>query len=204
MNIGQTLLKVKTLRSEIEYIGFEPNSACISYTHQLIKANKFKYCTIFNCALSSSVQFRILEKTLIDDSRASMIAQLRPGYFENQEQILAIDFDTFFIDRIISFVKIDVEGSELEVINGMKNSIMKYQPLIVCEVLDSHHPSVYDFTQSRADKLTKLLLSLNYSIIRIFASKEMQSIISFKKIDAIEIIQWTQKVKILMIICLSF
>lgn len=194
-NTGQTLLKVKTLKPDMKYVGFEPNSACIYYTQKLIKSNKFKHCALYNCALSSSIEFQILGKTLVDDSRASIIKQLRPGYFENQEQILSIDFDTFFIDQNISFIKIDVEGSELEVINGMKNSIIKHQPIIVCEVLDSHHPLVHDYTQKRANDLTRLLQSLKYSMIRIYTDKKTQSIASYSKIDSIDLIQWTQESK---------
>lgn len=192
-NIGQTTIRVKTLRPDIKYIGFEQNSTCISYIKQLIKANNFQNCTIFNCALSSSTKFQVLGKTLKDDLRASIVSLLRPGFFEDEEYVFSINYDSLHHNERISFIKIDVEGAELEVITGMKLSIMKYQPIIVCEVLDSHHPSEYEFAQSRATELTKLILSMEYSMIRLKTSREIHKVISFQKIDTIQINQWTPK-----------
>jgi FkbM family methyltransferase len=192
-NIGQTTIRLKTLRPGMKYIGFEPNSACSSYTLQLIKANNFQNCSVYNCALTSSIQTLVLEKTMLDDLRASVVSPLRPGYFKNKENILAIDYDSIFNNQRISFIKIDVEGAELEVILGMKQSIANYQPLIVCEVLDCHHSSTFDYTQSRATELSRLLSSMNYSIIRFGTTREKHKITFFEKIDNIKIEQWTPK-----------
>lgn len=193
VNIGQTTIRVKTLRPGIRYIGFEPNPACISYTKQLIKANNFQNCRLFNCALSSSIKFQVLGKNLKDDLRASIVSLLRPGFFEDEENVISIDYDSFHINEKISVIKIDVEGAELEVITGMKLSIMKYQPIIVCEVLDSHHPSTFEFAQSRATKLSKLIFSMEYSMIHLKTSREMHKVISYQKTDTIQIKQWTPK-----------
>jgi FkbM family methyltransferase len=193
VNIGQTLLRVKTIKPKIKYIGFEPNSTCSSYSQHLIKINSFSDCTIQNCALFNNTGILILEKTWIDDARASVIFPLRPNYFTDKENVIALDYDTFYLNKIISFVKIDVEGAELDVLLGMKKSLIKYQPIIVCEVLDSHDPSVFDFTQARALQLSEFLKSLNYSIIQLETRKSKYSIISFNKLDSIVIRQWTFK-----------
>lgn len=191
VNLGQTMIRVKTLRPEMKYMGFEPNASCASYTQQLIKINSFRDCTIQNYGLSSAIQNLILEKTLMDDLRGSVVSSLRPGYFKDREHVFAIDYDSFYINLRTSFIKIDVEGAEVEVIMGMKQSIIKYQPLIVCEVLDSHDPSVYDFTQSRANELSSIISSMNFSIIHLVTSRQKHKIISFEKINQIEIKQWT-------------
>lgn len=192
-NIGQTLLKLRSLRPGIKYLGFEPNSSCVQYLWDLIHRNHLNDCTILNCALFSSIKLLNLEKSLTDDLRASVISSLRPGYFKGKETVMAIDYDSFFNNQNISFVKIDAEGSELEVIEGMKQSIQKYQPIIVCEVLDSHNSSAMYFTQSRASELSSLLSLLKYSIIHLETSREKRKIISFEKIDEIKIEQWTPR-----------
>jgi tRNA G46 methylase TrmB len=51
VNVGQTLVKVKALDQDREYIGFEPNPVCVFYVQELIKANKFKNCTLFPVGL---------------------------------------------------------------------------------------------------------------------------------------------------------
>jgi len=191
VNIGQTLLRVKTLYPELEYLGFEPNSTCISYTQQLIKINQFNNCIVQNCALFNSVASLILEKTYIEDSRASLISSLRPNYFEEKENVLALDYQSFYMDKDVSFVKIDVEGAEYEVLQGMKDALVKYKPIITCEVLDCHSSETFDFTQKRATLVSELLKSIDYEIVQLYANKN--SIISYNKIDSILIKQWTHE-----------
>ncbi len=178
---------------DIGYLGFEPNSTCTSYIQKLVKLNHFNKVTIQCCALSNRVQTLELEKTLMDDSRASVITSLRPGYFSEKESVLSLDYDLFWSDLKISFVKIDVEGSELEVLRGMIKSINKYNPVIVCEVLDSHDESVFEFTQTRATQLSDFLHSTNYSIIQLETCKTKHNLVSFKQIDSIVTKQWTPK-----------
>ena len=36
VNIGQTLMKLKSVNPKIEYIGFEPNATCVHYVNKLI------------------------------------------------------------------------------------------------------------------------------------------------------------------------
>ena len=54
VNIGQTLIRVKTAYPAANYLGFEPNSTCTSYAQQLIKTNKFSNCVIQNCRANAS------------------------------------------------------------------------------------------------------------------------------------------------------
>lgn len=190
-NIGQTLIKAKSIRPKLEYIGFEPNSSCVIYLQDLIKTNNFKNCTIINCALFSSVQFLNLEKNLSDDLRASVVSLLRPAYFKEKESVMAINYDSFFLDKKISFVKIDAEGSELEIIEGMKKSIQKYKPIIVCEVLDSHNAKSLNFTQSRATELCRLMQAIDYVIFHLIRDQLHHQILDFKKVNDILIKQWT-------------
>jgi len=191
VNIGQTLIRVKTVFPDINYIGFEPNSTCVAYSQILVKENQFKNCIIQNCALSTSVQNLILRKTFLADSRASIISELRPNYFKNFDHVLALDYESFFIDKKISFVKIDVEGAEYEVLCGMKAALIKYKPIITCEVLDSHSLEQLDFTQERATKVCAFLKSIDYGIIQLNTNEI--GIVGFSKIGSIKITQWTSK-----------
>lgn len=193
VNIGQTILRVKTILPDAPYLGFEPNSTCTSYSQNLIRINNFKNCTVQNCALSEKVQNLILEKTWVDDSRASVVPDLRPGYFVDFEHVLALDYDTFYLDRAIGFIKIDVEGAELEVLKGMQQSIAKYRPIITCEVLDSHSEEAFAFTQARATELSILIKSFNYTIIQLETSKTNHNIVGYTEQETIRLHQWTQR-----------
>jgi FkbM family methyltransferase len=189
VNVGQTLLRLKTIYPEMDYLGFEPNSTCTAYVQKLIKINKFRNCTVQNVALSTEIGILQLEKNNDTDSAASVIHNLRPNYFSTKENVLALDYQSFYLDKAISFIKIDVEGAEYEVLKGMEKAIEKYQPIIICEVLDSYSANVLEFTQERAAKLCKMLKSWNYNIIRL--QTKASDIVNYEKIETIKITQWT-------------
>ena len=189
VNIGQTLIRLKTVLPNYNYIGFEPNSTCVSYTQQLIALNKFRDCIIQNCALSTKVENLILEKTSSTDPRASVVASLRPSFFEVKESVLSLVYQSLYIDIPISFVKIDVEGAELEVLIGMKEALIRFQPLITCEILDSYSEEVLEFTQERASQVSEFLSSIDYCIIQL--QTRDNNIIAFKELKQITVKQWT-------------
>jgi FkbM family methyltransferase len=193
VNKGQTLLRLKTKYSEVKYIGFEPNSTCVSYALKLIKLNNYKSCTIYNVALSSNVENLVLEKNEDEDPRASLISELRPNFFSDKLNVFAIDYQSFFIEEEISFVKIDVEGAEYEVLKGMEKAIVRYRPVIVCEVLDSYSGEVLDFTQKKASRVCKFLESLDYGIIQLQKNSNNGKISNFQKLENIRVKQWTKE-----------
>ncbi len=194
VNVGQTLLRLKTLSPQVKYLGFEPNSTCTSYSNKLININNILglNTVIQNVALSTKVANLILEKDSDTDSRASVISNLRPDYFSRKEYILALDYQSFYLEEEISFVKIDVEGGELEVLSGMEEAIKKYQPIITCEVLDSYSSDVIILTQQRASMLCGLIKSWNYSIIQLKTGIDSSLLKSYQKIETIQIIQWDE------------
>lgn len=191
VNLGQTLIKIKTKYPKIEYLGFEPNSACVFYTNCLIEINNFVNCTIQNYALNNNIQNLTFEKSSIADSRASVVSSLRPDFFIYRQIILGMPYDILYNSKPISFIKIDVEGAELDVLFGMRNAIEKHQPIITCEVLDSHSSIVFDFTQNRATLLSNLLKEMNYAIVNL--ETYQNSIISYRILDSIKLKQWTKE-----------
>lgn len=102
-----------------------------------------------------------------------------------------MDYQSIYLDKTVSFIKIDVEFAEYEVLKGMEKAIEKHQPIITCEVLDSHNLEVLDLTQKRATKLCEMLKSWNYSIIRL--QTEASNIVNYEKIEMIKIIQWSSE-----------
>ena len=56
----------------------------------------------------------------------------------NKIKVKKIKLDDILGDKIISFIKIDVEGHEREVINGSKNIIQKNKPILLVEIEERH------------------------------------------------------------------
>src|SRR5436190_18165923 len=46
VNLGQTLIKLRTTEPVMEYVGFEPNPKCIYYCNTLIEVNSFRNCKL--------------------------------------------------------------------------------------------------------------------------------------------------------------
>lgn len=80
VNLGQTLLKVKSIPPAINYIGFEPNSVCIFYCYELVKIYKLQNATILPVAIfnnNSKVNLNLYNHDS-SDSSASIIDEFRP------------------------------------------------------------------------------------------------------------------------------
>ncbi len=191
VNLGQSMIKVFSQKQSIKYFGFEPNMACCYYTSKLIELNKLHNAEVFHYALYDIPGNFVLVRSYDYDSRGSIITRLRPGMFSSHDLIFGIDYDRFFIDRKITFVKIDVEGAEYEVLKGMQQSISIFRPLIVCEILDSYSDNTLSFTQERATNVFDLMRTLDYSIVKISTNPKDSKIDHFNLINEIIIKQWT-------------
>ena len=61
--------------------------------------------------------------------------------------------DNFEIEGTISFIKIDVEGMELEVLAGAKLLLHKHRPAIAIEVLDKNDKQLWEWAKSEKYKI---------------------------------------------------
>jgi FkbM family methyltransferase len=79
---------------------------------------------------------------VVDDQSWSKLAE----YGEHPFTERIIDVTMVSLDDLVSagslpppsVVKIDVEGAELAVLDGMRNTIAEHQPVIICELHDTH------------------------------------------------------------------
>lgn len=140
INIGQTLIHYKTATKDGHYIGFEPNPVCIYYTQQLVQKNKWEHCTIIPCGIHQSNSLMAIHYYSIGtDSMASFV----PG-FRSDRKVIKTEFVPCFNihaiqsvlrDSKISCIKIDVEGSEPEVIKELSETIHEERPFVIAELL---------------------------------------------------------------------
>lgn len=181
VNIGQTLLSFKATQIPRQYIGFEPNPICIYYLSNLIDINHWSDCLIVPVGLSnenSLVKLYFSPNANID-SGASILKSLRP----NRDLVSSI-IPVFQLDDIISqlnieqisTIKIDVEGVELKVLQGMKKVINQYRPLIICEVLFRDRAASAKHKQERDTQLLNFLKEQNYLIFQIIKTENLETI----------------------------
>ncbi len=169
VNIGQTLIKLKSVVDGIPYIGFEPNPTCVHYVTELIRLNDFKDVQIYPVGISDTAGVLSLYfyTDTPDDSAASLIEDFRPNerVFKSVHVPVYPAVDLKLKARI-GFLKIDVEGGELEVIKGFLPVIQRDRPLILTEILPPY-TSENVRRLSRQEEIERSLRRLDYQCFRV-------------------------------------
>jgi FkbM family methyltransferase len=146
-NAGIYSLMAAKLSENIKVLAFDPTEASSYYLTENIRLNHlhdkilpFKYAIsdkneILNFYEVKNPKYPYLKYNL---GGASSLVNM-PDKF-NMISVKAYTFDTFLkehhLDEIsVDLIKIDAEGAEPEIIRGMKNTIEKFNPIIVSEIL---------------------------------------------------------------------
>lgn len=192
INLGQTLIKVKGLEPDRQYVGFEPNPTCVFYAKELVKKNRFKNCTILPVGLFEQDSLLSLECIRDEefDSSASLIQGFRPTHkvyrripvpvFRFESVAHMVDVDKTAI------VKIDVEGAELEVVKSLYQLFETQRPLCLLEVLPVGSAAENPTRQARQTELERLFQDLHYRWFRV-VKKGNDTFTGLKEIESIEI-----------------
>ena len=180
VNLGQTLIKVKTLQPERAYIGFEPNPTCVAFVRRLVAANHFRDTTIVPFGLSDAARTLPLFARQEDPTDSS--ATVVPDLYVTQETWVRTPVALLQGDDALAalgvgrvgVLKIDVEGAELEVIRGLEGTLRAHRPSVICELLPSYSPGKkrWAFRQPRTDAVVDTMRSLGYRLFRLLPSGE--------------------------------
>ena len=171
VNTGQTLIKTQAIFDAVNYLGFEPNPVCAYYSEELVKLNKFRNCHIIPVGINAGAEILKLNFYYADntDPSASIVEQFRPEAINHSKYVPVFDFD--FIGKFLpemhhSFLKIDVEGAELDVIKGLQPWLKQTRPIILMEVLPVYKKE-NEFRLTRQQMMESLLHGMDYKIARI-------------------------------------
>ena len=190
VNVGQTLLQFRSVSAQ-PYWGFEPNPSCVHYLNALISANQFKSTHIIPVGLSSKNQLGHFFIKHAADSAGTMIKELRPGYYasEDQHYIPLFKMDDLADEfKSVGCIKIDVEGAELNVIEGMVQFLKHHQAAVVCEILDAHDQASLPVMQDRARALLQIFKDLQYTAYRILHREKP---IQYQVVNELHLTLWT-------------
>ena len=75
----------------------------------------------------------------------------------------------------ISFIKIDVEGAELEVLQGLAKTLAEHRPIVLCEIVmvPAGHPA-HDEKQSLIASTLAFLDQLDYYVLSVASDNELR------------------------------
>jgi FkbM family methyltransferase len=176
VNVGQTLIKVKSVDENAPYIGFEPNPHCVYYVKELIRINGFNNTEVIPVGIAEESRllplFFYSEGDL--DPAASVVENFRAENIIKTEFVPCFSYDSIsssLADRPISILKIDVEGAELSVLKSMYRAIGIHRPFILIEILPIYSAQ----NKPRLDRqieIEQIATSLNYSIFRIIKDNQ--------------------------------
>lgn len=139
-NQGEYALFAAKRLKEGMVLAFEPVDSFFNQLGINVKLNGFTNIRCFNCGLGqapASMPIYMAKETqaMAHEGLATIYPSDDRGHFVQDIQIEVFDdmVNTLAINRL-DMVKIDVEGSELSVLNGMKKTILKFRPHILIEM----------------------------------------------------------------------
>ena len=138
-NIGLFSIPVAQRRKDVSIIAFEPQRIIYNALCGSIALNDLSNVYVHNAAISDCAQYLVLP--IIDYSMKMDYGtvQVQPGEiqentFMRNSMVRGITIDAMDLPRC-DFIKIDVEGFEIQGIKGSKNTIKTFKPILWVE----HH-----------------------------------------------------------------
>lgn len=146
---GYTYWMRREVGSSGAVIAFEPQPRLCSYLEDCVAAFEWRNVTVVGCALSSEPGRRtlLIPGAPTPSEATSPGASLLGASLPSGSRGYAVDVDT--LDRVLAdrapgapvrLVKCDVEGHELDVFLGARETIERHRPLILFECEARHDP----------------------------------------------------------------
>ena len=142
-NYGLYAYRMSKIFSEIH--AFEIND---ELTHDLARYNRGKIA-IHHVGLSSKAGEATLYIPVLDGLPLTGWASLTPGNYPGATSCITKTvkletLDSFRLERV-SFIKIDVEGHELQVLEGATQTLIDNRPVVLIEIKEQNRASVFRF-----------------------------------------------------------
>jgi FkbM family methyltransferase len=149
-NVGLYTYRFAQLFRYVE--SFEPIPLCA----KIISSSKLRNVTVHNTALSNQHGQATLNIPATGGPEATSFASLSNQFAE--ADTLTVDLQTLdsFEFSEVDLIKIDVEGHELEVLQGGLETLKRESPTLLIEVEQRHHPA------SGIEEIFTFILALGY------------------------------------------
>ena len=137
-NFGQLSILLSKCKKDVEVYSFEASKYIFEILKKNVQINKANVRLFHNLVGNETERELFINKLNISKFNtygSNMIekTELRNENSLNIEKINSIKIDDIFFDKKISFMKIDVQGYDLEVLKGSKKTIIKQQMPIIFE-----------------------------------------------------------------------
>ncbi|MBT4662926.1 MAG: FkbM family methyltransferase [Candidatus Marinimicrobia bacterium] len=136
VNLGQTLIKLKSIEPTRDYIGIEPNPSCIFYLQHLVSSNQWQNIKLIPTGLYTVDCLLSLVGGKDTDPASTIIHEFKISSQENSRVLKLVPLLSFSTiqksipHQNISIIKIDTEGAEFEVMESLTKTIQSSKPII--------------------------------------------------------------------------
>ncbi len=154
-NIGLSLLYFKKLYPSCSIIAFEPEHETFQLLHRNIINNNLSDITLFNVAVSDTVEKMNLFKKKQEPGSLNMSlirTEDRP-----YNELVSTGKISDYIKTTVDLLKIDVEGAELNILNDL---IMNDKINLISNMIIEYHPIL---TNKSIEEFTSVIKSNNFS-----------------------------------------
>lgn len=155
---------------------FEPISKYVKRLKDNIKVNDLRNITVVKKVVSDIC---VPQKLQVGPSSARTFCGL--GEYNHTEVVESITLDKYITEengiRRVDFVKIDVDGFEIEIISGAEDTLRKYKPIMLVEFC----PEAQEKVGNTTGDLLKLLQSFGYSLYSEYTGIEYKREYDFLK-----------------------
>lgn len=103
---------------------FEPLEEMYKQIEERVKRNGWKNISLHNCAVWNQEE----ELAFIEDTTGSKIGE------KGTMRIKGVDIDNVIGQQSVTFIKLDIEGTELKALEGARNTILRNKPKLAISV----------------------------------------------------------------------
>ncbi len=150
-NIGMSVLYFKMLYPQAEVLAFEPYEKAFACLEENMRANGMRGVTLHQKALSN--EQGEIDFYFDEDNPGSLIMSTKKERISKNKQVVTSVRLSTYIERDVDFLKIDVEGAEVEILEDLSNAGKLHY--IKQMVMEYHHHILKD-----QDVLSQLLALL--------------------------------------------
>jgi len=167
-----TLLLSQLVGNTGKVYAFEPDPKNFELLKKNVEINGFKNIELIQKAVSNKTG--IIKLYLGDEDRATnRIYDAQLDDTKKSIEIKTISLDEYIKDKKIDFIKIDVEGSELGVIEGMESIFQNNKQI---KIITEFFPFLIEKSGNKPKEILKKLENLNFEMYEILYKKSNEKI----------------------------
>jgi hypothetical protein len=171
---GQSLLALKAVNRNINYLAFEHNQRYVHYIEEVIKCNDFANTKVFPYGISDitdragtlELHFFMERQgdcfTLFDDD----IGFGNEGFYNEANRLINFSIMENIIPEEVCIIKINIEEQDISGFQRIQKLVMQKRPFLLLKFLHSNL-EISDNWLQRQDLMKKFIIENNYKAFRI-------------------------------------